>query len=92
MMRAWRNGRRACLRGKSERVWVRLPPPAPESKYKRETSCEEQLFLLNESNPHGFLGLPANCKICGVFFGFPENRQIFRMFIAPYLTSRKAAN
>lgn len=28
-MRAWRNGRRACLRGMFERVWVQVPPPAP---------------------------------------------------------------
>ena len=56
MMRAWRNGRRACLRGKSERVWVRLPPPAPESKYKRETSCEEQLFFIEGVEPTGSSG------------------------------------
>ena len=28
-LRAWRNGRRACLRGMFERVWVQVPPPAP---------------------------------------------------------------
>ena len=31
-MQAWRNGRRACLRGMFERVWVQVPPPAPLAK------------------------------------------------------------
>lgn len=31
-MRMWRNGRRACLRGKFERVGVRPSPSAPTKK------------------------------------------------------------
>ena len=31
-LRAWRNGRRACLRGMFERVWVQVPPPAPPNR------------------------------------------------------------
>lgn len=31
-MRMWRNGRRACLRGKFERVGVRPSPSAPAKK------------------------------------------------------------
>ena len=29
-LRVWRNGRRACLRGKWETVWVQVPLPAPK--------------------------------------------------------------
>ena len=38
-MRAWRNGRRACLRGMFERVWVQVPPPAPN---KNKTNLERK--------------------------------------------------
>ena len=40
-MRAWRNGRRACLRGMFERVWVQVPPPAPK---KNKTNLEREQF------------------------------------------------
>ncbi len=45
-MREWRNGRRACLRGKFERVWVQVPSLAP-SKTKRK-SYVAFLFVYKE--------------------------------------------
>lgn len=38
-MRAWRNGRRACLRGMFERVWVQVPPLAPRRSRKTSFFC-----------------------------------------------------
>ncbi len=57
-MQVWRNGRRACLRGKWETVWVRLPPPAPsvqldtpfsfDIKILYDIFCRVFLFALQE--------------------------------------------
>ena len=44
-MRAWRNGRRACLRGKWETVWVQVPSPAPE-KINPSRQGEDYFFIL----------------------------------------------
>lgn len=38
-MQVWRNGRRARLRGVFERVWVQVPPLAPD---KNKTNLENE--------------------------------------------------
>ena len=35
ILRVWRNGRRACLRGKWETVWVQVPSLAPKEKDRK---------------------------------------------------------
>ena len=46
-MRAWRNGRRACLRGMFERVWVRPPPPAPKKIIRPSNYFFVLLFFIS---------------------------------------------
>lgn len=42
----WRNGRRACLRGKWETVWVQVPPFAP---IKKSTGKPRGFLLIYKS-------------------------------------------
>ena len=46
-MRAWRNGRRARLRGVFERVWVQVPPLAPKLK---RLNLSFNLFFMAKRN------------------------------------------
>ena len=51
-VQVWRNGRRACLRGKWETVWVRLPPPAPKERLDDKSSFLFIKYLVLKSNPY----------------------------------------
>lgn len=58
-MRMWRNGRRACLRGKFERVGVRPSPSAPT---KKTDIVQSFLFFLLFS-PKFYSTPPTNTKM-----------------------------
>ncbi len=68
-MRAWGNGRRACLRGKWETVWVQVPSPAPE-KINPSRQGEDYFFILTSYKRLPFRHIIGFPKI--LIFGIKE--------------------
>ena len=97
----WRNGRRACLRGKFERVRVRPSPSAPHKKttfllvfatsVKKHRFCTCFFLFFGTRRKTHFIGVLVPTLNCDFFllFSFRDQAKMQKHFVATFSQYKK---